>query len=112
MQEEIDHLKDDITEILSDLKQKGVDITNLTDKEKLLEHETRCAWRYRIRQLCHQYLQRGCMSGFEFAQLQEMYAIYTAIGGNGQTSQIYNRTINLPIKTEEEVWAIDHGEHH
>ena len=112
LQEEIDHLKDDITEILSDLKQKGVDITNLTDKEKLLEHETRCAWRYRIRQLCHQYLQRGCMSGFEFAQLQEMYAIYTAIGGNGQTSQIYNRTINLPIKTEEEVWAIDHGEHH
>jgi hypothetical protein len=42
-------LKDDITEILKDLKQKGIDLNNICEKEKLLEHETRCAWRYRIR---------------------------------------------------------------
>ncbi|MBQ2124067.1 MAG: hypothetical protein II200_08820, partial [Bacteroidaceae bacterium] len=49
LQEEIDHLKDDITEILADLKSKGVDLSNICEREQLLEHETRCAWRYRIR---------------------------------------------------------------
>lgn len=108
VQEEIEHLKDDITEILENLKAQGLDLANICEKEKLLEHETRCAWRYRIRQLCHKYLQRGCMSASEFAQLQEMYAIYTAIGGNGQTKMLYDRTIQLQIKTDEEVWAMEH----
>ena len=108
LQDEIDHLKDDITEILADLKSKGVDLSNICEREKLLEHETRCAWRYRIRQLCHKYLERGCISGSEFAQLQEMYALYTAIGGNGQTKLLYEKTISLEIKPDDEVWAIDH----
>ena len=108
LQDEIDHLKDDITEILADLKNKGVDLSNICEREKLLEHETRCAWRYRIRQLCHQYLERGCISGSEFAQLQEMYALYTAIGGNGQTKLLYEKTIQLEIKSDDEVWAMDH----
>ena len=109
LQDEIDHLKDDITEILADLKSKGVDLSNICEKEKLLEHETRCAWRYRIRQLCHKYLERGCISGSEFAQLQEMYALYTAIGGNGQTKLLYEKTIQLDIKSDDEVWAMDHN---
>ena len=108
LQEEIDHLKDDITEILADLKSKGVDLSNICEREKLLEHETRCAWRYRIRQLCHKYLERGCISGSEFAQLQEMYALYTAIGGNGQTKLLYEKTIQLEIKSDDEVWVMDH----
>ena len=108
LQSEIDHLKDDITEILKDLKQKGIDLNNICEKEKLLEHETRCAWRYRIRQLCHKYLERGCISGSEFAQLQEMYALYTAIGGNGQTKLLYEKTISLEIKPDDEVWLMDH----
>jgi FtsZ-binding cell division protein ZapB len=49
MQEEIEHLKDDIQEILDGLKAQGLEIDNLTSREKTLEHETRCAWRYRIR---------------------------------------------------------------
>ena len=109
LQDEIDHLKDDITEILADLKNKGVDLSNICEKEKLLEHETRCAWRYRIRQLCHKYLERGCISGSEFAQLQEMYALYTAIGGNGQTKLLYEKTIQLDIKSDDEVWVMDHS---
>lgn len=108
LQDEIDHLKDDITEILTDLKSKGVDLSNICEKERLLEHETRCAWRYRIRQLCHKYLERGCISHTEFSQLQEMYSIYTAIGGNGQTKELYEKTIRLDIKPDAEVWAIDH----
>lgn len=112
-QEEIEHLKDDITEILNELKAQGVDLSNVNerldaieDKENHLEHETRSAWRYRIRQLCHVYLGRGWMSIDEYQQLQEMYNLYSAIGGNGQTKELYEKTIELEIKTAEEVRAL------
>ena len=107
MQDEIEHLKDDITEILNSLKEQGVELQNIHEKEELLAHETRCAWRYRIRQLCHAYLARGYMSFDEYSQLQEMYNIYQAIGGNGQTKELYEKTVDtIEIKTDAEIQAI------
>lgn len=107
MQDEIEHLKDDITEILNNLKEQGVELQNIHEKEELLAHETRCAWRYRIRQLCHAYLARGYMSFEEYSQLQEMYNIYQAIGGNGQTKELYEKTVDtIEIKTDAEIQAI------
>ncbi len=105
-QDEIEHLKDDITEILDTLKLQGVDLQNIREKEAILEKETRCAWRYRIRQLCHIYIARGYMSYEEYAQLQEMFNIYTAIGGNGQTKELYEKTMDLDIKTDAEIAAL------
>ena len=108
MQDEIEHLKDDITEILDNLKAQGIELHNIQEKEELLAHETRCAWRYRIRQLCHAYLARGYMSFEEYSQLQEMYNIYKAIGGNGQTKELYEKTVDtVEIKTETEITAIN-----
>lgn len=107
MQDEIEHMKDDITIILEDIKQHGVDLANVHEKEKHLEHETRCAWRYRIRTLCHAYLKRGWMSHEEFCQLQEMFNLYTAIGGNGQTKELYERTMKLEILSDAEVAALE-----
>ena len=107
MQDEIEHLKDDITEILNNLKEQGIELQNIHEKEELLAHETRCAWRYRIRQLCLAYLARGYMSFEEYTQLQEMYNIYQAIGGNGQTKELYDKTVStLEIKTEVEIQAL------
>lgn len=107
MQDEIEHLKDDITEILNNLKKQGIELQNICEKEELLAHETRCAWRYRIRQLCHAYLARGYMSFEEYSQLQEMYNIYQAIGGNGQTKELYEKTVDtIEIKTDAEIQAI------
>ena len=107
MQDEIEHLKDDITEILNNLKDQGIELQNIHEKEELLAHETRCAWRYRIRQLCLAYLARGYMSFEEYTQLQEMYNIYQAIGGNGQTKELYDKTVStLEIKTEVEIQAL------
>ena len=107
MQDEIEHLKDDITEILNNLKEQGIELQNIHEKEELLAHETRCAWRYRIRQLCHAYLARGYMSFEEYSQLQEMYNIYQAIGGNGQTKELYEKTVDtIEIKTDAEIQAI------
>lgn len=108
-QEEIEHLKDDITEILNTIKAQGIDLSNIQErldlvegKEKHLENETRSAWRYRIRQLCHVYLERGWMTFNEYRQLQEMYNLYVAIGGNGQTKELYEKTINDVLTISEE----------
>lgn len=106
VQEEIEHLKDDITEILDNLKQQGIDLQNIKQRESTLEHETRCAWRYRIRQLCHAYLSRGWISREEYSQLQEMFNLYTAIGGNGQTKELYEKTISLDMKSDAEAEEI------
>ena len=106
MQDEIEHLKDDIQEILDTLTAQGVDLNNIREKEKHLEHETRCAWRYRIRTLCHAYMRRGWMVHNEFDQLQEMFNLYTAIGGNGQTKELYERTMKLDVLTDAEAAAL------
>lgn len=106
MQDEIEHIKDDITELLVSFEKQGVDIENLKGQEEVLAKETRSAWRYRIRQLCHIYIARGYMTAEEFNQLQKMFCVYTAIGGNGQTKDLYDKAMNLPIKSPEEVQAV------
>lgn len=100
VQEEIEHLKDDTTIILKQLKEQGIDIQNIKDKEDLLEEKTRCSWRYRIRTLCLAYIKRGYMTHEEFSQLQEMFSLYVALGGNGQTKELYEKTLQLEIKPE------------
>ena len=107
MQDEIEHLKDDIQELLNSLEQQGLDLEDMRKSEEILQKETRSAWRYRIRQLCHIYMERGCMTADEYDQLQKMFGIYEAIGGNGQTKDLYDRTKVLPIKPKEEVDYID-----
>ena len=107
MQDEIEHLKDDIQELLNSLEHQGLDLEDMRKSEELLQKETRSAWRYRIRQLCHVYMARGCMTADEYDQLQKMFGIYEAIGGNGQTKDLYVRTKVLPIKPKEEVDYID-----
>jgi hypothetical protein len=47
------------------------------------------------------------MSYEEYTQLQEMFNIYAAIGGNGQTKELYERTIALEIKSDTEIAALN-----
>ena len=47
------------------------------------------------------------MSFDEYSQLQEMYNIYCAIGGNGQTKELYDMTLNtVEIKSDAEIAAL------
>lgn len=42
------------------------------------------SYKYRLVQLCKEYLKQGFMTGEQFEQLSEFYKLYTALGGNGQ----------------------------
>ena len=101
LQEEIDAVKDDITDILNTMKKQSKDVKDIKEKENHLEEQTRCAWRYRIRFLCHAYIKRGYMTDEEYAQLQEMVNLYMSLGGNGQTKELYDKTMQLEIRSEK-----------
>ena len=56
------------------------------------------SYKYRLVQLCKEYLKQGFMTEQQFEQLSEFYKLYTALGGNGQAKQYYEKTTALEIK--------------
>ena len=62
----------------------------------------RMAYRYRLIALCEQYLHQNFMTTDQYKQLTEMYKVYSALGGNGQAKEIFEKTCQLQIKDDEE----------
>lgn len=56
------------------------------------------SYRFRLIQLCKEHLKAGRMTQNEYDQLTEFYKLYTALGGNGQAKEYYDRTVQLPIE--------------
>ena len=42
------------------------------------------------------------MNTDQYKQLTEMYKVYSALGGNGQAKEIFDKTCQLQIKDDEE----------
>lgn len=55
------------------------------------------SYRYRLISLCRIYLRQGYMKQEQYEQLTEFYKVYHGLGGNDQGTEIYNKTIKLPI---------------
>lgn len=55
------------------------------------------SYRYRLVQLCKQYLKQGYMTQDQYEQLSEMYKLYISLGGNGQAQEYYEKTCELQI---------------
>lgn len=56
------------------------------------------SYRYRLVQLCKIYMRQGYMTQDQYDQLTEFYKLYTALGGNGQAQDYYEKTIKLEIR--------------
>lgn len=61
------------------------------------------SYRFRLVQLCREYLKQGYMTQAQYEQLVEFFKVYRGLGGNGQAEEYYNKAIELPIRPEEEV---------
>jgi hypothetical protein len=59
------------------------------------------SYRFRLIQLCKEFLKQGYMTYTQYEQLTEFYKLYTGLGGNGQAKAYYERTIILPIRSED-----------
>lgn len=83
--------------ILAELEEIRKYIRKLDQKEI---HDIRLiisSYRYRLVQLCKQYLKQGYMTQDQYEQLSEMYKLYVSLGGNGQAQEYYEKTCELPI---------------
>ena len=56
------------------------------------------SYRFRLIQLCKEFIRQGYLKQSQYDQLSEFYRVYTGLGGNGQAQNYYNRAIALPIK--------------
>ena len=82
---------------IEDLKDR---IETIADKECADMAKITKSWRFRIIQLCQLYLEQGYLTQRQYTQLSEMYTLYHELGGNGQATEIYNKTMELPILSD------------
>jgi hypothetical protein len=59
------------------------------------------SYRFRLIQLCKEFIKQGYMTYAQYEQLTEFYKLYVGLGGNGQAKEFYERAIQLPIHDAE-----------
>ena len=55
------------------------------------------SYRFRLIQLCKEFIKQEYLTTVQYDQLSEFYRVYTGLGGNGQAQAYYERAIALPI---------------
>lgn len=55
------------------------------------------SYRFRLVQLCKEFIRQGYMTQNQYDQLTEFYKLYTSLGGNGQAKEYYETTMKLPV---------------
>ena len=58
------------------------------------------SYRFRLVQLCKEFIRQGYMTQPQYDQLTEFYKLYEALGGNGQAKDYYDKAMKLDIKDE------------
>lgn len=59
------------------------------------------SYRFRLVQLCKEFIRQGYMTQDQYDQLTEFYKLYTALGGNGQAKEYYESAMKLRIHEHE-----------
>lgn len=58
------------------------------------------SYKFRLVQLCKEYIKQGYVTQDQYDQLSEFYRIYSGLGGNGQAKEYYELAMELPIKSQ------------
>lgn len=59
------------------------------------------SYKFRLVQLCKEYMKQGYMKQGQYDQLSEFYRVYSGLGGNGQAKEYYELAVDLPIKPDD-----------
>lgn len=59
------------------------------------------SYRFRLIQLCKEFIKQGYLTQTQYDQLVEFYRVYAGLGGNGQAKGYYDRAIALEIRDDE-----------
>ena len=83
--------------IIEEIEQLRAYIRDFEQEDKRKMDLILSSYKYRLVQLCKDYLQKGQMTTREYAQLNEFYTVYTGLGGNGQAKEYYEKAIKLDV---------------
>ena len=72
------------------------------NKEKNRDSAIRGLLRVEIINICHNAEKEGFLPIWALENLTDMYNTYKALGGNGAITGLYNKTIQLPQRKEED----------
>lgn len=86
IQEEIEELRKYI------MKTKSIETSHL---ELIVS-----SYKFRLVQLCKEYIKQGYITQDQYDQLSEFYRVYSGLGGNGQAKEYYELAMELPIKSQ------------
>lgn len=56
------------------------------------------SYRFRLVQLCREFIRQGYITQAQYDQLTEFYKLYHGLGGNGQAQEYYDKTMKLEIR--------------
>ena len=87
-----------LTEIKKDIENVK---NSIHTAEGIEQHhiELICAsYRFRLIQLCKEYIKQGYMTQNQYDQLTEFYKLYSSLGGNGQAHEYYETAMKLELR--------------
>lgn len=58
------------------------------------------SYKFRLVQLCKEYIKQEYITQDQYDQLSEFYRVYSGLGGNGQAKEYYELAMELPIKSQ------------
>ena len=85
---------------LEDLRKYCRDNENL---EKSHMNLIVASYRFRLIQLCKGFLNQGYITASQMEQLSEFYKLYAGLGGNGSAKVYYDKAIQLPLHTDDDL---------
>lgn len=97
MKKQDEYIDEKINPILDDIEQIRTYLRNLESADTKKFDIIISSYRFRLCQLCKLYMEKQYMTSAEYEQLNEFYKTYTALGGNGQAKEWYDKVKVLPI---------------
>lgn len=93
-----EHIDAKLQPIIDEIEDLRVYIREVGKVEKSHMNLIIASYRYRLIQLCKQYIKQGYITPEQYDQLSEFYKVYHGLGGNGQAEEYYERAIALENK--------------
>ena len=93
-----DAIENRIEPILTEIEELRKYIRDIGTVEKTHMDLIVSSYRFRLVQLCKNFIKQGYMTQDQYDQLTEFYKIYTGLGGNGQAKEYYETAMKLEIK--------------
>ena len=90
-------IHEEIAPLEKDLGELRVHLQKLENAEEERLKIIQGQYKFRLIHLCKVYIRQQYITEDQFEQLSEFYKVYTALGGNGQAAEFYQKVLNLPV---------------